>query len=98
MRHLYNEDYTNLNITDSSVTIKSSEMIKSQHVETDKKRDMKVTEEKLGDVNNIHSEVKNVPESKNQPEELTQSFSTPSGIGLPMATRFVRCFFHLCYM
>ena len=94
----YNEDFTDVSSTASSATLKPTETTKSQPDERCTKKDMKSACEKLVDVHDKQVENKKNPECLSQQGDLMQSFSTYSGIVLPMATRFVRCFFKSCFM
>ena len=88
MRHLYNEDYSDLENTSSSVTIKPVEDQSSYPGEKDREPEMKVINKKTdsteskADDNHVRGQIK-------PPDDIIQSFSTLSGIAVPMATRFV---------
>ena len=90
MRHLYNEDYSDLESASSSMTIKQHDNIMCNEGDKDAISDIKSTSELIMNSDDIHAEGKEDPEHINPPEDLIQSFSTLSGIALPVATRFVR--------
>ena len=89
MRHLYNEDYSDLGNVSSSMTIKQHESRMYSQDEKDTKSDAKDPNEKGDTSNKINIEDKEEIDQSNAPEDLIQSFSTLSGIALPMPTRFV---------
>ena len=98
MRQLYNEDFINMTSKSSSATLKPTETTKSQPDETCTKNEINSACEKLVDVHGTQVENKKHPECLSQQGDLTQSFSTYSGIVSPMTTRFVRCLFKSCFM
>ena len=80
MRHLYNEDYS-----DFENAIKQQEdNTNSNQGEKDKNSEMKSLNESLNDQKAEANE-----DQTKSPEDLIQSFSTLSGIALPMESRFV---------
>ena len=89
MRHLYNEDYSDIESVSSSMTIKQHESRMYTQDEKDTKSDSKDPNEKGVTSNNIIIEGKEEIDKINAPDDLIQSFSTFSGIALPMPTRFV---------
>ena len=83
MRHLYNEDFSDFE--NAVVTIKQQEdNTKSNQGEKDKNSEMKSLNERLNDQKAEANE-----DQTKSPEDLIQSFSTLSGIALPMESRFV---------
>ena len=83
MRHLYNEDFSDFE--NASITIKQQEdNTKSNQGEKDKNSEMKSVNESLNDQKAEANE-----DQTKSPEDLIQSFSTLSGIALPMESRFV---------
>ena len=89
MRHLYNEDYSDLESASSSMKIKEQESRLHNQDEKDKKSDAIDPNDKGVNTTSINTECKEEIEQTNVPEDVIQSFSTISGIALPMATRFV---------
>ena len=80
MRHLYNEDFS-----DFENAIKHQEdNTNSNQGEKDKNSEMKSLNESLNDQKAEANE-----DQTKSPEDLIQSFSTLSGIALPMESRFV---------
>ena len=88
MRHLYNEDYSDLENTSSSVTIKPVEDQNSCLGEKDGESEMKVNNKTTGSTESKADE-HHVRGQTKPPDDIIQSFSTLSGIAVPMATRFV---------
>ena len=83
MRHLYNEDFSDFE--NAVVTIKQQEAnTNSNQGEKDKNSEMKSLNESLNDQKAEANE-----DQTKSPEDLIQSFSTLSGIALPMESRFV---------
>ena len=83
MRHLYNEDFSDFE--NAVVTIKQREdNTNSNQGEKDKNSEMKSLNESLNDQKAEANE-----DQTKSPEDLIQSFSTLSGIALPMESRFV---------
>ena len=83
MRHLYNEDFSDFE--NAVVTIKQQEdNTNSNQGEKDKNSEMKSLNESLNDQKAEANE-----DQTKSPEDLIQSFSTLSGIALPMESRFV---------
>ena len=83
MRHLYNEDFSDFE--NAAITIKQQEdKTNSNQGEKDKNSKMKSVNESLNDQKAEANE-----DQTKSPEDLIQSFSTLSGIALPMESRFV---------
>lgn len=83
MRHLYNEDFSDFE--NASINIKQQEdNTKSNQGEKDKNSEIKSVNEILNDQKAEANE-----DQTKSPEDLIQSFSTLSGIALPMESRFV---------
>ena len=88
MRHLYNEDFS-----DFENAIKQQEdNINSNQGAKDKNSERKCINERHGSSNDLNAEANRADEDQTKsPEDLIQSFSTLSGIALPMESRFVWC-------